>query len=397
MHNDDPFYIADVSHCAKQYMKWKQYLPRVKPFYAIKTNPNDFIIKVIGKMGGGFDCASIEELNAVLSVYPDIDCSQQVIYAHPCKQISHLIYFKNRGVRLTVADNTDELIKIKRYWPNAKVLIRLKTNDTHSLIALSTKFGVHERIAIRMFDLAKKLDIYLVGCTFHVGTGCYNTTAFLSSIKFAKILFDIAKTAEYNFKFTILDIGGGFPGVAEESKPNFSEMAQVINQTLDEMFPEIEGTQIIAEPGRYFAAACMNLVTSIIGVRSNNRDYTDILPLAENGVLDINSIENVERYYYVNDGILGSFANILYEKAVFSVSCLRKKTMTLPDPNETLYNSAVFGPTCDSSDQLSPSVHLPLMEIGDYLWFDNIGAYSNSASTNFNGFNTKKYFYIWKD
>jgi ornithine decarboxylase len=68
----------------------------------------------------------------------------------------------------------------------------------------------------------------------------------------------------------------------------------------------------------------------------------------------------------------------------------------LPD-EEKEYTSAVFGPTCDSTDILSASVNLPRLEIGDYLWFHNVGAYSNSTSTNFNGFKTTKYFYIWKD
>ena len=79
MDSDDPFYIADVSHCAKQYLKWMKYLPRVKPFYAVKSNDNDFLIKIIEKMGGGFDCASVNELDAVLSVCPNIDCSKRII------------------------------------------------------------------------------------------------------------------------------------------------------------------------------------------------------------------------------------------------------------------------------------------------------------------------------
>jgi ornithine decarboxylase len=141
----------------------------------------------------------------------------------------------------------------------------------------------------------------------------------------------------------------------------------------------------------------MNLVTSIIGHRSNNKDYSDLSSTNENEELNINSTENAENFYYVNDGIFGSFANIIYEKAIYRVDCLRKHSRECSQCEEKLYNSAVFGPTCDSSDCLSPSVDLPLMNIGDYLWFYHVGAYSCSASTNFNGFNTKKYFYIWKD
>ncbi|UJR17655.1 hypothetical protein I4U23_004551 [Adineta vaga] len=397
MVNDDPFYIADVSHCAKQYMKWNYYLPRVKTFYAVKTNFNSFIIRVIEKIGGGFDCASMEELRTVLSICPDIDCSQRIIYSHPCKPISHINYFKDQNVQLTVADNIHELIKIKEYWPNVKVLVRLKTNDSSSLIPLSTKFGVNKRVAICMLASAAKLKVNVVGCAFHVGTGCYDETAFKHALEFAKWFFDIADKSEHVLPFKFLDIGGGFPGVDEEGKPSFSKLARTINQTLDELFPESTGIQIIAEPGRFYAAASMNLVTSIIGLRLNNKNYSDCSTTNQNIALDVKFSENAEIFYYVNDGIFGSFANILYEKAVYHVDCLQMYGIECSQSSTTLYNSAVFGPTCDSSDCLSPSVDLPLMNIGDYFLFYYVGAYSSSASTNFNGFNTKKYFYIWKN
>ena len=241
MPNDDPFYVADISHCAKQYLRWSHYLRRVKAFYAVKTNPSMFIIKVIGKMGGGFDCASAEELKTVLSVFPDLDCSTRIIYANPCKQISHIKYFKDRGVRMTVVDNDLELIKIKEHWPDAKVLIRLKTDDSDSLIALSTKYGATENVAIELLTLAKRINVTIVGCAFHVGTGCYNQAVFTKSIESAKRLFDLAKKPEYGFNLSILNIGGGFPGIDEDGKPSFVSMARIINQALEQYFPESEG------------------------------------------------------------------------------------------------------------------------------------------------------------
>ncbi|UJR18566.1 hypothetical protein I4U23_005473 [Adineta vaga] len=397
MDNEDPFYIVDVSHCAKQYIKWTHYLPRVKSFYAVKTNDNVFIIKIIEKMGGGFDCASISELNVILSVCPNIDCSKRIIYSNPCKQISHITYFKDRGALLTVADNEYELIKIKEHWPNAKVLIRLKVDDSQSVIAFSAKFGVNEYMAIRLLKLAKKLSLELIGCAFHVGTGCYDKIAFEHSLEFAKSLFDIVKKSNYGFNFTVLDIGGGFPGVDEEGKSVFSEVARTINQTLDKLFPQSEDIHVIAEPGRYFAAGCMDLVASVIGCRLDNKKYFDVFSDIDSNHLDINQMQLVENSYYLNDGIYGSLSNILYEKATYRVCCLRKRQRNLTQYKEKKYRSAVFGPTCDSFDCLSISVNLPLLEIGDCLLFYNVGAYTSATSTNFNGFKTNKYFYIWKD
>ena len=51
----------------------------------------------------------------------------------------------------------------------------------------------------------------------------------------------------------------------------------------------------------------------------------------------------------------------------------------------------MVGPTCDSFDKVSLSVQLPgNLRIGDYLYTENIGAYSIASSTKFNGFDGAK-------
>jgi ornithine decarboxylase len=47
---------------------------------------------------------------------------------------------------------------------------------------------------------------------------------------------------------------------------------------------------------------------------------------------------------------------------------------------------AVVGPTCDAFDTVSTAENLPDLNIGDLLYVENIGAYSNASATNFNGF-----------
>jgi ornithine decarboxylase len=397
MTNDDPFYIADVSHCAKQYVTWKYYLPNIKPFYSVKTNGNHFIIRIIEKMGGGFSCSSIAELDAVLSICPDIDCSKRIIYSHPCKPDSHIKYFKDRNVELTVADNENELIKLNTHWPNAKILIRLKVNDDNSSVLLSSQFGANERVINQLFEKAKSLRLELIGCAFHVGTGCCDKYTFKRSLQFAKQVFDISKKSKYAFNFKILDIGGGFPGVDEDGKPSFLETTTVINEAINEFFPDHQDMNIIAEPGRYFAAACMDLVTSIIASRFNNEDYLDHESSEQDRSLTMNKAEQTKNVYYINDGIYGSLPSILYKNATYCVSSLREKNPHSVKYEEKKYRSVVFGPTCDSSDCLSMSVDLPRLDIGDHLLIYNVGAYSTTCAAKFNGFQTNKYFYIWKD
>ena len=154
----------------------------------------------------------------------------------------------------------------------------------------------------------------------------------------------------------------------------------------------------MAEPGRYFAAACMNLVTCVIGCRRNHQNYVDKeVKSREQNLTMAKTLNDAEYVYYINDGIFGSLSNIPYENATYKVNCFRKKRNSSVSMPEKLCNSAVFGPTCDSSDRLSSSTDLPVLEIGDYIYIHHVGAYSNAVATAFNGFKTTKYFFIYKD
>ena len=59
-----------------------------------------------------------------------------------------------------------------------------------------------------------------------------------------------------------------------------------------------------------------------------------------------------------------------------------------------LYPSTVFGPTCDSIDVIARSVLLPKLKVGDWLYFENMGAYTAAAASSFNGFVPSKKMYV---
>lgn len=53
-----------------------------------------------------------------------------------------------------------------------------------------------------------------------------------------------------------------------------------------------------------------------------------------------------------------------------------------------MYDATVFGPTCDALDTVLTGQQLPELEVGDWLVFPKMGAYTAAAGSNFNGFNT---------
>jgi ornithine decarboxylase len=123
--------------------------------------------------------------------------------------------------------------------------------------------------------------------------------------------------------------------------------------------------------------------------------------------------------YYINDGVYGAFNNLLFDHATVrprklrnaisakhqivevvqgeGENALRTIKVVEEDKNEedtTLYPSTVFGPTCDSMDVLSRGVLLPKMDVGDWMYFQNMGAYTSAAASTFNGFPTTEKFYV---
>ena len=82
---------------------------------------------------------------------------------------------------------------------------------------------------------------------------------------------------------------------------------------------------------------------------------------------------------YINDGVYGSFNCLLYDHATVDVEMVEE----LGDI-ETAVRS-VWGPTCDGLDCVLPEVELPDLEIGAWLYFRNMGAYTLAAGSTFNG------------
>jgi ornithine decarboxylase len=168
----------------------------------------------------------------------------------------------------------------------------------------------------------------------------------------------------------------------------------------------------MSEPGRYFSSGGMTLVTRIIARRIHNRDYksdektTELerkisyTPSSsdekdkEDSKSEKALIESADNIYYINDGIYGTFNAIIFDHKVFIVHYLKMK-----NDNKKIeqFKSVIFGPTCDSIDCIAHSIDLPLLDIGDVLWFPDVGSYTNASASNFNGYQTKKYIFIWKN
>lgn len=356
----EPFYVLDLGVVASLMEKWTRSLPTVRPFYAVKCNPDPAFLGAMAALGSNFDCASRAEIEAVLSlgVSPD-----RIVYANPCKAESHIKYAATVGVNLTTFDSKEEVEKIRKYHPKCALLIRVKApDDSGARCPLGPKYGALPEEVAPLLQAAITAKLTVSGVSFHIGSGSTDSRAYRAAVAAAKTVFDAASRLGLP-KMHVLNIGGGFT-----AGPDFDAAANAVKSALQEYFKNEPGLTVISEPGRFFAESAFTLATNIIGKR----------------------VRGELREYWINDGVYGSMNCILYDHATVNATPF---ACTSNQGNPTCrgmrtYSSTVFGPTCDALDTVLTGHQLPELQVNDWLVFPNMGAYTAAAGSNFNGFNT---------
>lgn len=172
-------------------------------------------------------------------------------------------------------DNVDELSKISRMHPDAKLVVRILADDSKSICRFGIKFGAPLDVVPALLAKAKELNLDVIGVSFHVGSGCYDPSVYADAIKRARAAFDMGGQAGYTF--TLLDVGGGFEDALFESA------AAVITDAIDLYFPDRRNLRMISEPGRFYVSKAFRLATNIIARRANvaNDDPPDVTVAVE--------------------------------------------------------------------------------------------------------------------
>ena len=364
---DDTLYVIDLAAIKRLYLAWQAALPRVHPHYAVKCNPNPAILAVLAALGSCFDCANETELEAVLAlgVQPE-----RIVFANPCKRPRDCRYAHAKRVPLTTFDTEAELAKLARWQPGAKALLRIRADGPGAKCLLASKYGADSSVWQSLFKCAAALDIDVAGVSFHVGSGARHPAAFSYAIELAKECFEQGKRA--GFAMRVLDVGSGFCGghVDPHCKVDLDlgGVPAALSAALDLHFPIEDGVEIIAEPGRYFTQSIATLAAPIIGCR----------------IRDQGDPTGASHQYWITDGIYGSMNRVLHDHAaVLTVRPLGSALKRLP-----VIKSTVFGPTCDGLDTVLRNYPLPELEIGQWLVFPSMGAYTLCGASKCSGINS---------
>ncbi len=342
-----PFLLVDTAIVRGKVRRFRAAMPRVRPHYAVKANPDRRVLKVLAQDGAGFEIASIAELDVLLGLGVP---AAEVFYSNPVKSRESIAYAAAKGVEWFVVDSADELRRVHETKPDARLYLRIATPNIGSDWPLSGKFGAGAGDAREIVALAARLGADLAGVTFHVGSQCRNPENWRVALEKARALFDTM--AKAGLRPRLLNIGGGYPVRHVKPIPSIETIGAVVNEGL-KAFPE--DVQVVAEPGRYLVSDAGYFVCRVL----------------------VTATRVYKRWMHWDAGLFGG--------VIESSEGLKYRIRTDRAGPDVAWT--VAGPTCDSVDVVMRDEPLPSdLQEGDFVYIKNAGAYTTAYASQFNGF-----------
>jgi ornithine decarboxylase len=342
-----PFLILDNAIVRDKARRFRAAMPRVRPHYAVKANPDRRVVKALMQEGCSFEIASTSELDLLLALGANV---AEVFYSNPMKSRQAIAYAAAKGVEWFVVDSVDELRRVRELKADARMYLRVATPNIGSDWPLSGKFGAGASETREIIATAAKLGADLAGVTFHVGSQCRNPENWRVGIEKARSLFDtMTKTG---LRPRMLDIGGGFPVRHVKPIPSIEIIGGVVNEALKAFPAEV---RVVAEPGRYMVSDAAYFVCRVIGTTTRGG----------------------KRWMHWDAGLFGG--------VIETTEGLKYRIRTERSGPDVPWH--VAGPTCDSVDVVLRDEPLPSdLQEGDFIYIRNGGAYTTAYASEFNGF-----------
>ena len=333
---------AEILNSSNEISRW---------FYAIKANNHPAIIKLLNNQSIGFDCVSIAEIHHLKTTLKNFD-PNKIIFTPNFVGIKEYQIAYDLGVHVTL-DNIYPLIHHPQIFSNKKVILRIdpgqaKGHHQHVRTAGNrSKFGIHIDNLDQCIEIAKKINIEIIGLHVHLGSGITNAESWMHNALF---LHNIAKSIP---SVTILDLGGGLAVPEKPGDKLFS--ITTFEQSLARFNKAFTGYQLWAEPGRFLVAQAGVILTKVQQIKTKaNKTFVGV---------DAGLHTLLRPSYY------GSYHPIY--------------NLTRINEPATI-NCDIVGPICESGDTLGYGRAMPESFEKDLFLIDNAGAYGKVMASEYN-------------
>jgi ornithine decarboxylase len=362
---EGPCLVVDLDVVRRNYLSFARALPESRIYYAVKANPAPEILSLLAELGSCFDTASVPEIEMALAAGASPD---RISFGNTIKKERDIARAHEMGIALFAADSVEEVEKIARAAPGAKVFCRMLADGAGAEWPLSRKFGCAPAMAVDVLDTAHRLGLVAHGVSFHPGSQQANLKAWDRALADASFVF--RTLAERGIQLAMVNMGGGFPVKYLKTVPAVEAYGRSIFRALRKHF----GNRIpetIIEPGRGMVGDAGVIKAEVV-------------------LISRKSAEDPVRWVYLDIGKFGGLAETMEEAIRYPIKTPHDGDPTAP--------CVIAGPTCDSADVLYEKTPyaLPIsLEIGDEVLIDATGAYTTTyASVAFNGFSPLKSYVI---
>ena len=362
-----PFYLYSETALINQYKLFSQaafehQISNPLICFALKANPNPYLLESLFRAGAGADIVSGGELQRALQKGCD---PQKIVFSGVGKTASEIAFALScheRGIYSFNVESREELDMIdsiaRQKNKRARVAFRLNPQvnaKTHKYISTgykTHKFGLLKEDIIEILKTYERYShIDLVGLSVHIGS---QLTEFKATRKAVKELCWLAKQIPFELEF--IDVGGGL-GVDYHRKKKKSYLDLYMKNVASVIHEELDGKKklrVLFEPGRFIAASAGVFITKVIRTKSSGRAFFAIV---DGGMND-----------FVRTSLYGAYHHI--------IPCSQERRKIVP--------TEIVGPICETSDSFASKYKIQTLEPGELIAVLDVGAYGHSMSSTYN-------------
>jgi diaminopimelate decarboxylase len=333
--------------------------------YSVKANSNLTILRLLAKMGAGFDIVSGGELERVRVA--DKRAVKKIVFSGVGKTADELKLALKAGIMVFNVESESELELLGEcagiLRKTARIALRVNpdvTAQTHPYISTGLrqhKFGVpisEARALYRKAAAHKYLNV--AGVSLHIGSQITYVLPFGAAVELAAELVQQLTADGHHIQF--LDVGGGLGISYDSSQPiQFPDLVRDYSATISARFRHLgrKKPHLLLEPGRSIVGPAGALVTRFLyGKRNGSKNFA----------------------------VVDAAMNDLLRPALYSAK--HEITPVSVRGSAERIQSDVVGPVCETGDFLARDIALPAVAPGDYLCVLDTGAYGMSLASNYN-------------
>lgn len=339
--------------------------------YAVKANSNLSVLRLLAKMGSGFDIVSGGELFRVINAGGD---PGKCTFAGVGKTREEIEYALKQGIYSINVESEEEALFISQVANElnlvAPIAFRVNPNvdaKTHKYISTGkseNKFGIDFEFILDAYERASSLpNLKLKGLQMHIGSQLTSVSPFVEAVeKVAPLAADLKD--KYDIEF--LSIGGGIGIVYEEALASGSESwwtdqadenrPLTAEQYSSAIIPSLEplGLKILLEPGRFIAGNAGVLVTKCL---YEKKGTTKTFKIVDSGM-----------HHLIRPALYEGFHEIV----------------PVAEPTGATDSVDVVGPICESGDFFCQNREVSNFIPGQYIALMSAGAYGMVMATTYN-------------